>query len=999
MGHHNITTIESSENKPELEVTQLWELERVGILPESFSPSERETISLVRSNMHQSESGCIIRLPFKDDTRPSVNYRTARGQLNHLVQRAENDEQFGQHYSKVVRSYVEKEFIEQIPNHPLEGHYMPHHAVFKKSTTTPLRIVFNASSKPNEGKSLNDCLLTSPSLTAKLHEILVQFRQRTHAVTADISKACHRIIVDPEHRKFLKFLWLNLESYELHTYQFKVVLFGATCSPYLLQETLQTHLSQSAEGSKFVDKFYVDNYMNTYDNQDELVTDKVTLDNVMNQASMPLQEWVSNNKHFNSLYQLSVPVTQNVLGISWNPNTDNMNIVVGEKLVQEDSWRYTKRKVLSLVSSIYDPLGWVSPLTVRGKMFIQTLWKEKMGWDQKLNPDQIKVIHDILVDLRRVTEFVFPRHILYEHTELHVFTDASSRAYGAAVYTVNDTRTQSNLLMSKARVAPCKEGRLTIPKLELTASLIGTTLINYLTNCDAPRTSEELPVPMASSPTSPTPPAVQVKQYSWRHNAITNKCFYDKRREFVNSSKHTNHASLLLPQQAPLVSQAHLLSVVRKVEKSERVKGKLQQKFVVKNSSPNRGKTMTSLSLSRQKSEGKEQQCSIHTDRSKSETNQFIPIYQYKTNIYTLKPSESGKEQRGSKFKRPGATNCQNSDDVISDGINRGGDVNRLIARNRYATTKHSFSHTKEFLKAILNICKQSFIQLDIILAVVISLIGSGLNMNLLKLVCIAGLAVVVCQEYGNNSNGTFPLAISVLVYAILAVLRESTAAITSISKVLGSCIQKVMVFDNKKEITRYVGVLQNTIIRGMTYYCTTLETTTFPVNVLAGKHINAYIFPSADVYASWIDYFDTYTRNFESEYKIMIFCKLVYLYIFAFYLSWVSCDWATPSSVILYTLVYLSLKWINSVIRIHDKYQSYFLVGLALTCKASFQIRYILFHYRLYWRELRPLVTPWADRIKEGIEPSIVQKRFMPSHAQVRLPLLSLLSLLLLLL
>ena len=105
-----------------------------------------------------------------------------------------------------------------------------------------------------------------------------------------------------------------------------------------------------------------------------------------------------------------------------------------------------------------------------------------MGWDQTLNPDQIKVIRDILVDLQRVDEFFFPRHILYEHTELHVFTDASSRAYGAAVYTVNDTCTHSSLLMSKARVAPCKEGRLTIPKLELTASLIGARLIHYLTN-------------------------------------------------------------------------------------------------------------------------------------------------------------------------------------------------------------------------------------------------------------------------------------------------------------------------------------------------------------------------------------------------------------------------------------------------------------------------------------------------------------------------------------
>ena len=91
---------------------------------------------------------------------------------------------------------------------------------------------------------------------------------------------------------------------------------------------------------------------------------------------------------------------------------------------------------------------------------------------------------------------------------------------------------------------------------------------NSVDQCDAPRTSEELPVPTSSSPTSPTMPAVQVKQYSWRHNAISNKCFYDKRREFVNSGKHTNHASLILPQQAPLVSQVHLLSVVRKMERS-----------------------------------------------------------------------------------------------------------------------------------------------------------------------------------------------------------------------------------------------------------------------------------------------------------------------------------------------------------------------------------------------------------------------------------------------
>ena len=222
--------------------------------------------------------------------------------------------------------------------------------------------------------------------------------------------------------------------------------------------------------------------MNTYDSQSALVSYKIRLDNVMNQASMLLQEWVSNNEYFNFLYQLAVPITQNVLGIPWNPYTDNMNIVVGEKLIHGDSWRFTKRNVLSLVSSVFDPLGRVSPLTVRGKIFLQALWKEKMGWDQTLNTEQVKVIREILIYLQKVDEFSFPRHILHEHSELHVFADASSRAYGAAVYTVNHTHQCSNLLISKARVAPCREDRLTIPKLELTASLIGARLIRYLSN-------------------------------------------------------------------------------------------------------------------------------------------------------------------------------------------------------------------------------------------------------------------------------------------------------------------------------------------------------------------------------------------------------------------------------------------------------------------------------------------------------------------------------------
>ena len=64
---------------------------------------------------------------------------------------------------------------------------------------------------------------------------------------------------------------------------------------------------------------------NTYDSQAELASDKIRLDSVMNQASMPLQEWVSNDEYFNILYQLAEPITQNVLGNIMEPYTDNMN--------------------------------------------------------------------------------------------------------------------------------------------------------------------------------------------------------------------------------------------------------------------------------------------------------------------------------------------------------------------------------------------------------------------------------------------------------------------------------------------------------------------------------------------------------------------------------------------------------------------------------------------------------------------------------------------------
>ena len=318
---------------------------------------------------------------------------------------------------------------------------------------------------------------------------------------------------------------------------------------------------------------------------------------------------------------------------------------------------------------------------------------------------------------------------------------------------------------------------------------------------------------MASPPRSPTPPAAQVRQYSWHHYAKKKGDLYDIRREFVGANRQTNRIIPSLSQQAPPVARAHLMAVVRRVERSERSKGKLPRDSVFKGLHKSQGKNITSLLPSRQKPEGISQQYSVirdNAERSNSEMNQLVHASQYANDKYTLKSSKARKEKEEVKFKRPGSTN---DDDIESDVIKHDSDVtirdievNKPIARKRYAQ-KHSFVSKKGFLKSSSRVCSRTFTRVALMLAIVISILGGLFNIILPERKSTIG-----------TSSSLSPSKPRVVLrcqgYSALSILRGSAAAIIGISEGLCSCIRKVIFLNDNQQLTRCMKVLQNTIIQ-----------------------------------------------------------------------------------------------------------------------------------------------------------------------------------------
>lgn len=168
------------------------------------------------------------------------------------------------------------------------------------------------------------------------------------------------------------------------------------------------------------------------------------------------------------------------LGIIWNSTTDSFQISCQTKL--PDNSHHTKRSVSSSAGSIFDPLGLVMPIVVIAKLILQELWQLNINWDHNIPQHLSEKWSAFLNQLPLLQKIDIPRHVLGESSidiQLHGFSDASEKAYGAAIYVRSVSKSgliNVHLLCSRSRVAPLKKRSLA--RLELCGALMLAELFN-----------------------------------------------------------------------------------------------------------------------------------------------------------------------------------------------------------------------------------------------------------------------------------------------------------------------------------------------------------------------------------------------------------------------------------------------------------------------------------------------------------------------------------------
>ncbi|KAF1387159.1 hypothetical protein PFLUV_G00102450 [Perca fluviatilis] len=343
-----------------------------------------------------------------------------------------------------------------------------------------------------------------PDLNNSLLGVLLRFRKEKVAVLADIQQMFHCFVVREDHRNYLRFLWYrdNDVTKDIIDFRMKVHVFGNSPSPaiaiYGLRRAIREGSQEHGEDTvNFVKRhFYVDDGLCSMPTDAEAIDLLRRTQTSLAESNLRLHKFASNSKEVLQAFppedctgaitdvDLSGEAahTQRSLGLLWEITRDTFTFSVST-----DMKPFTRRGVLSTVNSVFDPFGFVAPVTIQGRALLRELTVELSDWDTPLPADKLskwEAWRDSLQDLKLLhipRTYTAASLAKAAKTELCVFSDASTKAIGAVAYlkTIQeDEQIKIGFVMGKSKLAPQSEP--TIPRLELCAAVLAVEMAELI---------------------------------------------------------------------------------------------------------------------------------------------------------------------------------------------------------------------------------------------------------------------------------------------------------------------------------------------------------------------------------------------------------------------------------------------------------------------------------------------------------------------------------------
>ena len=374
----------------------------------------------------------------RSETTLPNNRPAAERRLQHIERKLRKDPEFAILYTETIESYIKDGLARKVDEQEEASEWqwlLPHHGVQNPNKPGKVRVVFDAAAS-YKGTCLNDHLLTGPDLSNSLVGVLFRFRQRQVPFSADIRAMYHSVGVTPAHQPALRFLWRGAdENAKLTTYQMQVHVFGAASSScsvnFALHKCAEDNKDEFPTAARAVrSRFYVDDYLDSVDSVQEAQQLRQSLCTLLKRGGFDLTKWVSPHRELGAPSTRSLDLDdapiERALGVLWDTKDDSFTFHV--KILNKPA---TKRGMLSQASSVFDPLGFITPFTVRAKCMLQRLWAQDVGWDDIIQDQELLLEWQTwlreLEELRsfRVRRCYRPPSAEPISYQLHVFADAS----------------------------------------------------------------------------------------------------------------------------------------------------------------------------------------------------------------------------------------------------------------------------------------------------------------------------------------------------------------------------------------------------------------------------------------------------------------------------------------------------------------------------------------------------------------------------------------------